>query len=459
VAPPTGVDAPRGAVVLVEDDRGVATLVAAILEGAGYAVRVCGDGASARRALAAAEPDVLCLDLGLPDVDGRELIGELHQRHRDLPIVVLTADDQIDTVVAAMRAGAYDYLVKPIERDTLIRTVADAAARRAGPTRGAAPTAPPGYHGLIGTSAPMRALIRELEQVAPTDITLLILGESGTGKELVARAIHDRSARRDRPFVAVNCAAIPESLHEAELFGHERGAFTGASARAPGRFEQAHTGTLFLDEVAELSPALQSKLLRVLQERRFHRIGGASELEVDIRVIAATHRDLDAAVRAERFREDLFYRLAVFELELPPLRARADDVPILAEAFVARFADELGRPLRLAPEALACLQAYHWPGNVRELQNAIHRAAVATTDGVIAPGHLPRRVAPTVPTAPAPGPSPDGGGPAAGALEQAERATIAAALARHQHNLTQVARELGIGRTTLYRKLKRYDLG
>jgi two-component system response regulator AtoC len=176
-------------------------------------------------------------------------------------------------------------------------------------------------------------------------------------------------------------------------------------------------------------------------------------------VIAATHRDLDAAVRAERFREDLFYRLAVFELELPPLRARADDVPILAEAFVARFADELGRPLRLAPEALASLQAYHWPGNVRELQNAIHRAAVATTDGVIAPGHLPRRVAPTAPTAPAPGPSPDGGGPAAGALEQAERATIAAALARHQHNLTQVARELGIGRTTLYRKLKRYDLG
>ena len=455
--------APLGTVVVVEDDRGSAALVRGILENEGYAVELCGDGRTGLATLAASLPDVVCVDLGLPDMDGLDLIAQIRGSYRHVPVVVLTGNDQIESVVAAMRAGAYDYLVKPVDRPSLVKTVRNAGERHAMAVRLSQlerEAAGTGYRGIVGTSPSMKALYRELDQVAATDITVLIHGESGTGKELVARAIHDHSARRDRPFVAVNCAAIPETLHEAEFFGHEKGAFTGAANRAPGRFEQAHTGTLFLDEVAELSASLQSKLLRVLQERRFHRVGGSSEVQVDVRLVAASHRDLGAEVRAGRFREDLFFRIAVFELELPPLRARGDDVALLAQFFATRFADELGRSVEVSPGALERLLAYDWPGNVRELQNAVQRAAVSARDGVIRPEHLPARVvrgalAGEPPAAPPPAPA----APAAAvSLDELERVAVIEAVARANGNLTQVARELGIGRTTLYRKLKRYGL-
>ncbi|MEZ4360134.1 MAG: sigma-54 dependent transcriptional regulator [Kofleriaceae bacterium] len=467
---------PQGTVVIVDDDPLLTSFAKHVLEKQGFLVETCGDGGAALATLSSSLPDVVCVDLGLPDIDGIELIRQLHERYAHLPIVVLTANSRVDAVVAAMRAGAYDYLAKPIDRTALTTTVRNAVERHAMAMRLAQlerEVAGDGYAGIVGDSPAMKAMYRELDQVANTDVTVLIHGESGTGKELVSRALHQHSARRDRPFVALNCAAIPDSLHESELFGHEKGAFTGANQRTAGRFEQAHTGTLFLDEVGELPPALQAKLLRVLQERRFTRVGGAIELHVDIRLIAATHRDLAREVREGRFREDLFFRLAVFELEVPPLRARGEDIPMLARTFLAQFADEFGRTATLSDEAVALLRGHGWPGNVRELQNAVCRAAVAASDGVIRPEHLPARLQRAASDAPneapsegeheAQGPSADApGGPACfgatGSLEEAERRAVVDALARGRGNLTQVARDLGIGRTTLYRKLKKFAL-
>ncbi|MEZ4400514.1 MAG: sigma-54 dependent transcriptional regulator [Kofleriaceae bacterium] len=456
---------PTGSIVLIEDDRSVALMLRAMLERAGYDVAVCADAASGLLSLSGSLPDVVCTDLGLPDSDGMALITQIRARYAHLPIIVLTANDRIDSVVEAMRGGAYDYLVKPIDATKLITTVRNASERHAMTVRLAQlerEAGGAGYRGIVGGSPAMKHLYRELDQVAATDITVLLHGESGTGKELVARAIHDHGSRRSQPFVAVNCAAIPESLHESELFGHEKGAFTGATARAAGRFEQAHGGTLFLDEVAELSAGLQAKLLRALQERRFYRVGGTTEISVDVRVIAASHRDLGGAVRAGKFREDLFFRLAVFELELPPLRRRAGDVELLAQSFLARIGGELNRAVSLSPDAVAVMVAYDWPGNVRELHNALHRAAVACGEaGVIEPMHLPARIVtshaataaePAAATATSLDPS------KTASLDDMERDAIIAAVARAAGNLTQVARDLGIGRTTLYRKLKRYGI-
>lgn len=517
--------APVGTVVLVEDDQISATLTRSVLEKEGYDVVVCGDAASGLVALSASLPDVVCTDLKLPDRDGVELVQQMRTLYARLPIIVLSSADQTDTVVAAIKAGAYDYLTKPFDRNKLLTTVRNAVEHHSMAVRVAQLTrenAGAAYPGIIGASPAMKALFRELDQVAPTDITVLLRGESGTGKELVAQAIHSHSGRRTNKFIAVNCAAIPESLHEAELFGYEKGAFTGAAQRTAGRFEQAQGGTLFLDEVGELSPSLQAKLLRVLQERRFFRVGGSTEVSVDIRIIAASHRDLAELVSRNLFREDLFFRLAVFELELPPLRARAGDIALLAQAFVARYSQELQKALALDETTLAVLAGYGWPGNVREMQNALHRAAVATPDGHIAPHHLPMRVVraatapgltdgasvsfersacqsdapPVAPVASGtvPGLSNLAGAAPAGALDlphdpptatraqpasptlarpsspaldselanfdldDVERATIVTAVARFDGNLTRVARELGIGRTTLYRKLRKYQL-
>jgi DNA-binding NtrC family response regulator len=336
--------------------------------------------------------------------------------------------------------------------------------------------------GFVGESPPMRELYRQIDRVAASDISVFIHGESGTGKELVARAIHERSSRSASPFIALNCAAIPESLQESELFGHERGAFTGAAQRRIGCFENVGGGTLFLDEVAELSPGAQSKLLRVLQQRTIQRVGSSQEIPVDFRLLAATHQDLSAAVREGRFREDLFYRIVVFELELPPLRERGSDVELLALHFAARSGGELaGRSVTVSPEALDLLRRYSWPGNVRELQNVCQRAAVTCEGSAILPGDLPPRIraaigeAPSAPpvalpmpvAAPAPAVSGEQAAPreaAAGtdcgnvSLSAMERNAILDALARTGGNRARVSRELGIGRTTLYRKLKEYGI-
>ena len=450
-----------GLILVVDDDDAHRRLVARWLERSGHRVVQACSGGECRARLADTLPDVVLLDIHMEDEDGLDTLARLSRNHPGLPVVMLTADRDVDSVVQAMQSGAWDYLAKPIGRPKLDATVRNAVAhgrmanRLADLEREASTGG--GMGGLIGDSAPMRRVYRELSRVATSDITVLVVGESGTGKELVAEALHTHSGRAGAPFVALNCAAIPENLQESELFGHEKGAFTGADERRIGRFEQAHSGTLLLDEVAELSPGLQAKLLRVLQERRFTRVGGRDEIQVDVRVVAATHVDLLDAVEAGTFRQDLYFRLAVYELEMPPLRERGADVLELARHFV----HELCPPNRVVPrldaELQSRLEGYAWPGNVRELKNAINRALVASEDGDLGVEALPPRMRrasaapqrlhalPDVPAHPQ-------------TLEEIEKGAIEHALDAAEGNVSEVIRTLGIPRTTLYRKMRAYGL-
>jgi DNA-binding NtrC family response regulator len=469
-----------GAVLIIDDDLLLCELQRRWLEGEGFSVDVRHDGREGLDALTASLPDVVCLDLMMPEMDGFETLDRISARHPLLPVIVMTAQTGAESAVRAMKAGAYDYLVKPVEQTKFLAEVSHAVERSRLSLRVAQlerEVAGRGYPGIVGESPAIKQLFRRLDRIAARDITVMIHGESGTGKELVARALHEQSSRSKGPFVGLSCAAIPESLQESELFGHERGAFTGATARRAGCFERSHNGTLFLDEIGELSTSLQAKLLRVLQERSFMRVGGSVEVRSDFRLIVATHRDLAAEVEAGRFREDLFYRIAVMDVAIPPLRERRSDIPLLARHFLDLARDKNAPTLQLAPNALETLLAHDWPGNVRELQNAIERAAVEADGKTIEPRHLPGRIrggtsrltassvrggAPAVTAEP----TDDRDVPAAdqqrhgGArtLEEIERDAIAAALARTNGNVAQVVRELGIGRTTLYRKIKKFGL-
>jgi DNA-binding NtrC family response regulator len=501
----------RPAVFVVDDDSHLRTLIASWVDAAGFRPVELESGEACLAALPTETPAAVLLDLSMPGMGGAATLDRVRSHHKHLPVIVLTANKDVDTVVDVMRRGAYDFLPKPVDRTKLVTTLVNAmekhamAMRLATLEREAEGRAIPGF---VGGSRAMRELYRQIDRVAASDISVYIHGESGTGKELVARAIHDRSGRAKSAFIALNCAAIPESLQESELFGHERGSFTGAAQRRIGCFEQVAGGTLFLDEVAELSPGAQSKLLRVLQQRTIQRVGASQEIEVDFRLLAATHQDLAAAVREGRFREDLFYRIVVFELELPPLRDREGDVELLARHFVAQAARELaGREVQLSAEALAALLRYEWPGNVRELQNVCQRAAVTCEGDTIGTGDLPPRIfaaitqprpAPVLAAvpdrAPAGMPVPleaagfrvdglapvlghlapeafqeeddgevavavaDGGSSPSLTLSGMERNAIVEALRRAGGNRARVSRELGIGRTTLYRKLKEYGI-
>ena len=458
-APPT--------ILVVDDDADIRALLRRWLTLDGFRVECVDSGEAALQSLTRMLPDAVCLDLELPGWSGNETLARIKAQNPRLPVLILTANGAIETVVTAMRSGAWDYLVKPIERLRLTTTLHNAVdhsrmsvqvAQLEREVSGRA------ADGMVGDSLPMRALLRQIDRVAPTSITVLIRGESGTGKELIARAIHEGSARRDAPYVALNCAAVPETLQESELFGHEKGAFTGAAARHQGRFEQAHQGTLFLDEVAELSLSLQAKLLRVLQERRFHRVGGGREVTSDFRLVAASHRDLSAEVAAGRFREDLYFRLAVFELDVPPLRARGRDVITIAESFLASFG--AGSARTLSADARRALQAYRWPGNVRELRNAIERASIVASGSEIQLEDLPPRIwqqtaesaeraapASTVTRVAEAAVTPSGE-----TLDDLERVAILDVLRKTQGNRTEAGRRLGIGRSTLYRKLKKYGI-
>jgi len=454
----------RPLVVIVDDDPDMISLISRFLDQAGYAVEAFGDAESCLAGFSRLMPEAVCLDLMLPGLGGMETLERIKGLEPHLPVVILTADNAVDSAVRAMQEGAYDYLVKPIDRTKLITTIKNAVERSRMSLRLVQlerEVAGRGYPGIVGDTPPMRELFRQMDRLAASDVSVLIHGESGTGKELVARALHTQSGRRGAAFVALNCAAIPETLQESDLFGHERGAFTGALERRIGRFEQANRGTLFLDEVAELSAGVQAKLLRALQERAFQRVGGSVDVRSDFRLIAATHRNLSDEVTAGRFREDLFFRIAVFELEVPALRDRRDDIPLLASKLLREAAD--GRSVTIAPDALERLRNYPWPGNVRELSNAIQRAWVAS-DGVrITVADLPERVRDGSLTAP-PAREADGEGVGAapiapiGTLEEMERIAIQQALARHSGNLSEAGRQLGIGRTTLYRKLKQFGL-
>lgn len=470
----------KSLVVLVDDDRNLCDLVERFLERAGHEVVVFHDGESFLAALGAMMPDAICLDLSMPGIGGFETLELIKDRQSHLPVIILTADHTVDSVVGAMQRGAYDYIVKPIDRTKLITTVGNAVEHYRMSMRLRQlerEVEGQGYRNIVGESLPMKELYRQMDRVAASDITILVHGESGSGKELVAQAIYESSGRNRGPFVALNCAAIPETLQESEIFGHEKGAFTGAVSRHIGKFEQADGGCLFMDEVAELSLTLQAKLLRAIQEKRFHRVGGSTQVRSDFRLIAATHRNLLEEVKRGRFREDLYFRIAVFELEVPPLRDRGDDVILLAERFLEQYKPK-GQPRpRLAREVVELLKAYSWPGNVRELENIMQRCLLIAKGNTIEPDDLPPRLSsqanpessasvPELETEPSPTAATASG---AGShlptsrldtldLKELERRAIEQALEEANGNLSQVVRILGIGRTTLYRKLKAHKL-
>ncbi len=460
-----------GPVFVVDDDDDLRGLVAHWLTKAGFAVEQFASGEACVAALGRRLPSAVLLDLNMPGIGGAEALGQIKAHNRFLPVIVLTVEREVETIVSTMQGGAYDFLVKPLGESKILTTVRNAVESHRMALRLAQlerEVQGPSFAGLIGNSPAMRELGGQIERLAASDISVCIQGESGTGKELVAQAIHDNSGRRGRPFVALNCAAIPESLQESELFGHERGAFTGAANRHAGKFEQAEGGTLFLDEVAELSPALQSKLLRVLQERRVSRVGSSQEIPVDFRLLAASHRRLAEEVRAGRFREDLYFRIVVFELEVPALRDREGDVPLLADHFVRKFGPRLrGATPDLSPAALQLLARHPFRGNVRELENAIQRAVVSCNGLTIEPHDLPPSVRgdgqlfrplAIAQTDEASGAANRDAERNVQSLADLERQAIEMALQRARGNRSLVAQQLGIGRTTLYRKLKEYGL-
>jgi two-component system response regulator HydG len=393
-------------VLVVDDDPGARSGMSRLLELEGYEVACAESGAAALDVVAERCPDVVITDLQMPEMDGLVLLGKLHELDRSLPVIVVTSFDDVSTAVNAMRAGAENYLTKPIDFDTLSVCLERVLERRnlrleaENLRRQARERDSEGLQGLIGTSAAMQKVYRVARQVAPAKATVLITGESGTGKGELAKAIHALGPRAKAPFVALHCSALAESLLESELFGHEKGSFTGADRRRVGRFEQAQGGTLFLDEVGEIPMGTQVKLLRVLQERAFERVGGNEPVHVDVRLVAATNRDLAADVREGRFREDLYYRLNVVYVEMPPLRVRGADVLVLAEHFLRRFAAENHKRIeQFTDRARGKIVGHRWPGNVRELENAIERAVVLCTGTTIDEDDLPVNVAPLIQSA------------------------------------------------------------
>jgi DNA-binding NtrC family response regulator len=380
-------------ILLVEDKDSLRAMLRHALEGQGHTVIEARDQSEAALALRSTPPDVVLSDLRLPDGDGLGVLRASKELDPELPVIVMTAFGSIQDAVAAMKEGALDFLAKPVDPDHLLLLVERALAQRRLATenillkeelaqRRGAPQ-------IVGDDAKLKQVTLALHRAAATDTTVLLEGESGTGKELFARALHVLSPRADGPFVAINCAAIPETLLETELFGHEKGAFTGASARKPGKFELAHRGTLFLDEIGDLPLLLQAKILRALEEKRFERVGGTSSIQVDVRVVAATNRNLKAAVAARQYREDLYFRLSVFPITIPPLRERSEDIPKLARYFIEKYCRDLNKKaLALSLAAEQEMRAYPWPGNVRELQNCIERAVILAEGETIHPHHL-----------------------------------------------------------------------
>jgi len=384
----------RGLVLVADDEQSSRSGLSMLLKDEGFAVETSPDGQHALGRLHELVPDVLLTDLRMPGLDGLELLRRAKELHPELIVILMTGFGDVETAVRAMREGAEDYLTKPLQIEELVLAIERALERRGLVRETKELRRRLGeklkFDNIVGTSPAMQDVFRVVEQVAPTRASVLITGESGTGKELVAQAVHENSPRARAPFVKLHCAALAESVLESELFGHERGAFTGSVGRREGRFKQADGGTLFLDEIGEISPAVQVKLLRFLQERTFERVGGNETLKVDVRIIAATNRDLPAEVAAGRFREDLFYRLNVVNIEMPPLRARPSDILPLAMHFLRKYAEENGKDVvGFDDDAVARLVAYRWPGNVRELENVVERAVVLCDGRTVTDKHLP----------------------------------------------------------------------
>jgi DNA-binding NtrC family response regulator len=446
----------KARILIVDDEESTRELFAELLQRWGYDVDQTADGHGALKIAAESHPDVIISDLVMPKLDGLALVRALREEQPDTPVVIITGKGTIDAAVEAVREGVFDFVEKPLDparlkvilqralekKETLHEM--QVLRRRLGQVDSGV--------GLVGNSPPMRKAMELMEKVAPSKASVVITGQSGTGKEMVARAIHQLSPRRDKPFIAINCSAIPATLIESEMFGHERGAFTGADQRRLGAWELADAGTLFLDEVGEIPIELQAKFLRVLEEERLRRLGGKSEIAVDVRVISATNRDLKEEIKVGRFREDLYFRLNVFHINLAPLKERREDIPVLVQHFIDRFSRDAGKKLHgVSPQAMKLLTDYAWPGNIRELRNTLERAVILCGLGAIEPEHLPSELA-------------AGGGESAYLklpyglpLREIEKEYILSTLSRLQNNKARTAQALGISEKTLYNKLYRYS--
>jgi DNA-binding NtrC family response regulator len=453
--PKAGPDQPPATVLVVDDEPVIRDFLTLLLEREGHEVVAVADGQVALDVLHARTVDVVLLDLHLPKVSGMSVLSALPSLHTDAKFVVLTGHGSVETAVEAMKLGAYDYVLKPFDEAELLhivdRGLSELRVRRE-LKRLKSSTPRRRMHSMVGKTPAMQRVFDLIDRVAPTKANVLVTGETGTGKELVARAVHDLSPRADKPFVAVNCSAIPAALLEAELFGHMRGSFTGAVQSRKGLIEEAAGGTIFLDEVSTLSQDVQVKLLRVLEDRRVQRVGSNTPVSVDFRLVTATNTDLGPLVAAGEFREDLFFRLDVFAIPVAPLRERLDDIPLLTTHFIARFADEHGvEPPRVSANTLSRMMAYDWPGNVRELENFIERSVIMYPGSDGFPFDLPRAV-----------PGNDGAAALSNAVDEAwtlerlEREYLLSMLERNRWQQAAVADMLGINRRTIHRKLKRY---
>jgi two-component system response regulator FlrC len=443
-------------ILVVDDDEDVRDFLEDALDLAGHDVSSARDGKEAVAMLQSRSFHVVVTDLNMPRMGGMELVRWIKEEQPEVECIVLTAHGSVSNAVEAMKLGALDYLQKPLDSPKELRLVVDRAFERRSMRDRAEIAGSPDVPTLSWGAASMERVVATLRKVSRTDATVLLTGESGTGKEVTARAIHAWSPRSKGPFVAINCATLSEGLLEGELFGHEAGAFTGATTTRRGRLELAEGGTFFLDEIAEMNPELQAKLLRVLQERKFERVGGRQEIDLDVRFVAATNRDLEVQMQEGRFREDLYHRIAVFPVHLPPLRERREDIAPLADALLGKVAKDLGRPdLSLSDAARTALTNAPWSGNVRELANTLERAAILADSDEIQPDDLmlrgagPGRATPSAAAAT---------GGAAPTMEEAERQAIRAALDLHDGNRRKAAEHLGIGLRTLYDKIKKYGL-
>jgi DNA-binding NtrC family response regulator len=446
----------KARILIVDDEEQTREVFAELLQRWGYEVGQTSDGHGALKMAAETHPDVIISDLVMPKLDGLALVRALREEQPDTPVVIITGKGTIDAAVEAVREGVFDFVEKPLDparlkvilqralekKETLHEM--QVLRRRIGQMDAGV--------GMVGNSPAMRRTMELVEKVAPSKASVIITGQSGTGKEMVARALHQLSPRRDKPFIAINCSAIPASLMESEMFGHERGAFTGADQRRLGCWELADGGTLFLDEVGEIPVDLQAKFLRVLEEERLRRLGGKSEISVDVRVVSATNKDLKEEIKGQRFREDLFFRLNVFHVNLAPLKERRDDIPLLVQHFIDKFGREGGRkPFGVSPQAMKLLVEYAWPGNIRELRNTLERAVILCGSAMIEPEHLPSELA-------------AGGGegayfklPYGLPLREIEKEYILSTLTRLQNNKARTSQALGISEKTLYNKLYRYS--